>query len=95
MQHLHEHGHARHHNQDKRRIPRILLTKSASLSLSGLFAEDATGFNQLIDHQIAGDLLYVIFTNVGSGSAANAGDEQFDVSGYITSLEQSAGVETT
>ena len=68
--------------------------KSASLSLSGLFAEDATnGFNSLIDHQIAGDLLYVIFTNVGSGSAANAGDEQFDVAGYITSLEQTAGVE--
>ena len=68
--------------------------KSASLSLSGLFAEDATnGFNQLIDHQSAGDLLYVIFTNTGSGTTANAGDEQFDVAGYITSLEQTAGVE--
>jgi predicted secreted protein len=68
--------------------------KSASLSLSGLFAEDATnGFNQLIDHQFAGDLLYVIFTNTGSGSTANTGDEQFDVAGYITSLEQTAGVE--
>jgi len=68
--------------------------KSASLSLSGLFAEDATnGFNALVDHQIAGDKLYVIFTNTGSGAAANAGDEQFDVAGYITSLEQTAGVE--
>ena len=68
--------------------------KSASLSLSGLFAEDATnGLNQLVDHQIAGDLLYVIFTNTGAGSTANAGDEQFDVSGYITSLEQTAGTE--
>lgn len=68
--------------------------KSASLSLSGLFAEDATnGFNQLVDHQIAGDLLYVVFTNTGSGASANAGDEQFDVSGYITSLEQTAGTE--
>jgi predicted secreted protein len=68
--------------------------KSASLSLSGLFAEDATnGFNALVDHQISGDKLYVIFTNVGSGAAANAGDEQFDVAGYITSLEQTAGVE--
>jgi len=68
--------------------------KSASLSLSGLFAEDATnGFNQLVDHQIAGEKLYVIFTNTGSGSSANAGDEQFDVAGYITSLEQTAGVE--
>ena len=52
--------------------------KSASLSLSGLFAEDATNnFNSLVDHQIAGNLLYVIFTNVGAGTAANAGDEQF------------------
>lgn len=68
--------------------------KSASLSLSGLFAEDATNnFNQLVDHQIAGEKLYVIFTNVGAGTAANAGDEQFDVSGYITSLEQTAGTE--
>ena len=68
--------------------------KSASLSLSGLFAEDATnGFNQLVDHQIAGDLLYVVFTNTGAGATGNAGDEQFDVSGYITSLEQTAGTE--
>lgn len=68
--------------------------KSASLSLSGLFAEDATNnFNQLVDHQIAGEKLYVIFTNTGAGSTANAGDEQFDVSGYITSLEQTAGTE--
>ena len=69
--------------------------KSASLSLSGLFAEDAAnvGYNSLVDHQIASDKLYVIFTNTGSGSAANAGDEQFDVEGYITSLEQTAGVE--
>jgi predicted secreted protein len=68
--------------------------KSASLSLSGLFAEDATNnYNQLVDHQIAGELLYVIFTNTGAGTAANAGDEQFDVSGYITSLEQTAGTE--
>lgn len=68
--------------------------KSASLSLSGLFAEDATNnFNQLVDHQIAGNLLYVVFTNTGTGTAANAGDEQFDVSGYITSLEQTAGTE--
>ena len=68
--------------------------KSASLSLSGLFAEDATNnFNSLVDHQIAGNLLYVIFTKVGAGTAANAGDEQFDVSGYITSLEQTAGTE--
>ena len=68
--------------------------KSASLSLSGLFAEDATNnFNQLVDHQIAGEKLYVVFTNTGAGTAANAGDEQFDVSGYITSLEQTAGTE--
>lgn len=68
--------------------------KSASLSLSGLFAEDATtNYNQLVDHQIAGDKLYVVFTNTGAGATANAGDEQFDVAGYITSLEQTAGTE--
>jgi len=68
--------------------------KSASLSLSGLFAEDATtNFNQLVDHQIAGDKLFVVFTNTGSGASGNAGDEQFDVEGYITSLEQTAGTE--
>ncbi len=68
--------------------------KSASLSLSGLFAEDATnGYNQLVDNQIAGELLYIEFTNTGAGAVGNAGDEQFTVSGYITSLEQTAGVE--
>ena len=68
--------------------------KSSSLSLSGLFAEDATnGYNQLVDHQIAGDKLYIIFTNTGATAVGNAGDEQFDVIGYITSLEQTAGVE--
>ena len=41
--------------------------KSASLSLSGLFAEDATnGYNQLVDNQIAGELLYIEFTNTGA-----------------------------
>ena len=68
--------------------------KSASLSLSGLFAEDATtNYNQLVDHQIAGNKLFIVFTNTGAGSSANAGDEQFDVAGYITSLEQTAGTE--
>ena len=68
--------------------------KSASMSVSGLFAEDATnGYNQLIDHQLAGDKLFVIFTNTGGEATANTGDEQFDISGYISSLEQTAGVE--
>ena len=68
--------------------------KSASLSLSGLFAEDATnGYNQLAQNQIDGELLYIEFTNTGTGAVPNAGDEQFTVSGYITSLEQTAGVE--
>lgn len=68
--------------------------KSASLSLSGLFAEDATtNYNQLVDHQIAGNKLFIVFTNTGAGSTANQGDEQFDVVGYITSLEQTAGTE--
>ena len=68
--------------------------KSASMSVSGLFAEDATnGYNQLIDHQLAGDKLFVIFTNTGGGAVANQGDEQFDIEGFISSLEQTAGVE--
>ena len=68
--------------------------KSASMSVSGLFAEDATnGYNQLIDHQLAGEKLFILFTNTGDGAAANTGDEQFDISGYISSLEQTAGVE--
>jgi len=68
--------------------------KSASISLSGLFAEDSSnGYNELAANQIAGDLLYIEFTNTGTGAVPNTGDEQFTVSGYITSLEQSAGVE--
>ena len=68
--------------------------KSASMSVSGLFAEDATnGYNQLIDHQLAGDKLFVIFTNTGGGATANTGDEQFDIEGSISSLEQPADVE--
>ena len=56
--------------------------KSASMSVSGLFAEDATnGYNQLVDHQLAGEKLFVVFTNTGSGATANTGDEQFDVEG--------------
>ena len=68
--------------------------KSASLSVSGLFAENATnGYNQLVDHQIAGTKVFVLYTNVDSNGAANEGDEQFNFEGYITSLEQTAGVE--
>ena len=68
--------------------------KSSSLSLSGLFAEVTTnGYNQLAQNQIDGDLLYIEFSNVGALAVPNTGDEQFTVSGYITSLEQTAGVE--
>lgn len=68
--------------------------KSASMSVSGLFAEDATnGYNQLIDHQLAGEKLFIIFTNTGDSAVANTGDEQFDIVGFISSLEQTAGVE--
>ena len=76
--------------------------RSASLSLSGLFAEDATeGYNNLIAAQLAGDKVAVKITNVGntggyaggSGDGGNVGDEEFTFNGYITSLEQSAGVE--
>ena len=42
---------------------------------------------------MAGDKLFIIFTNTGDGAAANTGDEQFHIEGYISSLEQTAGVE--
>jgi predicted secreted protein len=68
--------------------------KSASINVSGYFAEDATnGFNTLVDYQIGGTKVYATFSNVGSGAAPNAGDEEFDVVGYITSIEQTAGFE--
>jgi predicted secreted protein len=68
--------------------------KSATISVSGYFAEDATnGFNALIDYQLAGTKVFATFSNVGSGATPNTGDEEFDVAGYITSMEQSAGFE--
>lgn len=68
--------------------------KSASINVSGYFAEDATnGFNTLVDYQIGGTKVFAVFTNVGSGSSPNAGDEEFDIAGYITSIEQTAGFE--
>lgn len=68
--------------------------KSASINVSGYFAEDATnGFNTLVDYQIAGTKVFATFSNVGSGATPNVGDEEFDVAGYITSIEQTAGFE--
>ena len=68
--------------------------RSASVSVSGYFAEDATnGFNTLVDYQIGGTKVFATFSNVGSGSTPNVGDEEFDIAGYITSIEQSAGFE--
>ena len=68
--------------------------KSASINVSGYFAEDATnGFNTLVDYQIAGTKVYATFSNVGAGTSPNVGDEEFDVVGYITSIEQTAGFE--
>ena len=68
--------------------------KSASINVSGIFAEDATNsFNALVDYQIAGTKVFAVFTNVGATSSPNAGDEEFDVAGYITSIEQTAGFE--
>ena len=68
--------------------------KSASINVSGIFAEDATNsFNALVDYQIAGTKVFAVFANVGAGSTPNAGDEEFDVAGYITSIEQTAGFE--
>ena len=68
--------------------------KSASINVSGIFAEDATNsFNALTAYQIAGTKVFAVFANVGSGSTPNAGDQEFDVAGYITSIEQTAGFE--
>jgi predicted secreted protein len=68
--------------------------KSASINVSGYFAEDATnGFNALVDYQIGGTKVYATFSNVGAGTSPNSGDEEFDVVGYITSIEQTAGFE--
>jgi TP901-1 family phage major tail protein len=68
--------------------------KSASINVSGYFAEDATNsFNALVDYQIAGTKVFAVFTNVGSGVTPNTGDEEFDIAGYITSIEQTAGFE--
>ena len=68
--------------------------RSASVSVSGYFSEDATnGFNALVDYQIAGTKVFATFSNVGSGATPNVGDEEFDIAGYITSIEQSAGFE--
>ena len=59
-----------------------------------MFAEDATnGYNELATHQLSGTKVFVLYTNVDGSGAANTGDEQFNFEGYITSLEQTAGVE--
>ena len=76
--------------------------RSASLSISGLFAEDATeGYNNLVTAQLNGYKVACKITNVGNtngyagdGTASgNIGDEEFTFNGYITSLEQTAGTE--
>ena len=68
--------------------------KSASINVSGIFAEDATNsFNALVDYQIAGTKVFAVFTNVGATSSPNPDDQEFDVAGYITSIEQTAGFE--
>ena len=68
--------------------------KSASINVSGIFAEEAANsFNALVDYQIAGTKVFAVFTNVGATALPNAGDQEFDVAGYITSIEQTAGFE--
>lgn len=68
--------------------------KSASINVSGIFAEDATNsFNALVAYQIAGTKVFAVFSNVGATALPNAGDQEFDVAGYITSIEQTAGFE--
>jgi len=72
---------------------------SATLSFSAYYASDSTagtGYNDLIDLQLAKTKLDVRFSHViGSAAAENAGDERFQLKGYITSLDLSGGTEDT
>jgi hypothetical protein len=67
--------------------------KSATINFTALYASDATnGYNELIGYQLADTKIFLLFTHAPDGTE-NAGDERFDVSGYITSLELSGGTE--
>lgn len=70
---------------------------SATLSFSAYYASDSaagTGYNDLIDFQIAKSKLDVRFSHVlGALTTENADDERFQLKGYITSLELSGGTE--
>lgn len=67
----------------------------ATLSFSGMFANDATvGFHELFDFQNDKSKLDIKLTQiVGSGSTPNTGDMEFVLKGYITSLDLTGGVE--
>jgi hypothetical protein len=67
----------------------------ATLSFSGMFANDATvGFHELFDFQNDKSKLDIKLTQiVGSGSTPNADDYEFVLKGYITSLDLTGGVE--
>tara|TARA_R110000796_G_scaffold74042_1_gene166237 strand:- start:269 stop:724 length:456 start_codon:yes stop_codon:yes gene_type:complete len=70
---------------------------SATLSFSAYYASDSavgTGYNDLIDMQIAKSKLDIRFSHVlGALTTENAADERFQLKGYITSLELSGGTE--
>ena len=67
----------------------------ATLSFSGMFANDAThGFHELFDYQNLKTKLDIKLTQiVGSGSTPNPDDMEFVAKGYITSLDLTGGVE--
>ena len=70
---------------------------SATMSFTALYQSDSAagkGFNDVSTFQLNKTKLDITFTHViGSGSAANAGDFQYVVSGYIESLDLSGGTE--
>ena len=70
---------------------------SATMSFTALYQSDAgagKGFNDISTFQLNKTKLDITFTHViGSAAAANAGDYQYVVSGYIESLDLSGGTE--
>tara|TARA_R110001632_G_scaffold223278_1_gene354933 strand:+ start:183 stop:638 length:456 start_codon:yes stop_codon:yes gene_type:complete len=70
---------------------------SATMNFTALYQSNSTGgkgFNDISTLQLDKEKLDITFTHViGSAAAANAGDFQYVVKGYIESLDLSGGTE--
>lgn len=70
---------------------------SATLNFTALYQSNSAtgkGFNDISTFQLDKEKLDITFTHViGAASAANAGDFQYVVKGYIESLDLSGGTE--